>query len=398
MALALAVLPLLGCEESYSALVKYTLRTDPLPLLGEKIGDERMEPDRPAQLPLMSVKDLLEPFHPMTLGTKLLRNGVLLDPNEIDPKDRAVIKTYLDSWFGSPRHPTVKDAPPSLLLDDKTLARGSQIYRLQCLHCHGVNGDGRGVTAKWINPHPRDFRQAMFKFQSVDQVNGPAGSPPRREDLRRTITLGVEATGMPAFNINLKKDEIEDVVSYVIHLSLRGRLEYDTMKTMEGLEVPIDEQMADLHKRNLDKWVKAATKAIKPTAYPYKEGDVTDPAYKASVLRGYHLFKGDVTKETPEAKTTNCVSCHKNFGREATFRWDGWGTLVRPNNLTNGIYRGGRRPVDLYNRMHSGINGSGMVAFGGLEKDNPKILWDLVNFVQVLPYPKMREAMGIKID
>ena len=43
-----------------------------------------------------------------------------------------------------------------------------------------------------------------------------------------------------------------------------------------------------------------------------------------------------------------CLSCHTGFGRESTFKYDDWGTIVKPANLTNNMYRGGRRPIDLY--------------------------------------------------
>src|SRR6266481_4405753 len=54
-------LTLCGCGEidpPYSSLVKYALRSDPL-VLTEKLGDERFDPDRPGQLPLSSIKDLI---------------------------------------------------------------------------------------------------------------------------------------------------------------------------------------------------------------------------------------------------------------------------------------------------------------------------------------------------
>jgi len=81
-----------------------------------------------------------------------------------------------------------------------------------------------------------------------------------------------------------------------------------------------------------------------------------------------------------------------DFGRRANFKFDSWGTLVRPANLTTGMYRGGRRPIDIYHRIHSGINGSGMARFSNLEA---KQIWDLVNFVQALPYPAMRKELNI---
>jgi hypothetical protein len=279
------------------------------------------------------------------------------------------------------------------------------------LLCHGVNGDGRGTIARFINPHPRDFRQGLFKFTSVDQTGGY--SPPRREDLRRTIQQGVEGTAMPAFNLMQPKD-IDALVSYVIHLSIRGKAEFDTISngytyghdadpkkrtlTYDDNLGPVGEYMQTLVAVNLKAWERAPTKAIKIKPYPFKEG-VDNDEFKASVQRGYYYFTAQEDKQ-PGAKGLNCITCHVNFGRQAMFKWDSWGTLARPNNLTNGIYRGGRRTVDIYHRIHSGINGSNMPAFGSSENApaTANAVWDLVNFVQTLPYPAMREKLGISID
>jgi hypothetical protein len=71
-------------------------------------------------------------------------------------------------------------------------------------------------------------------------------------------------------------------------------------------------------------------------------------------------------------------------------------------DLTKGVYRGGRRPIDLYYRIHSGINGSNMASLldveGETPKDREKRIWDLINFLQVLPYPEMRKKYDIKLD
>src|SRR5207253_3229426 len=100
-----------------------------------------------------------------------------------------------------------------------------------CLHCHGVTGNGRGPTARWVNPHPRDYRQGRFKFQSVDQAEERGTVlKPRREDLLQTLMEGLEGTAMPSFRVLSQKD-LNALVSYVIHLSIRGEAEYVAIKT-----------------------------------------------------------------------------------------------------------------------------------------------------------------------
>ena len=64
---------------------------------------------------------------------------------------------------------------------------------------------------------------------------------------------------------------------------------------------------------------------------------------------------------------------------------DEWGNPLRPANLNRGIYKGGRRPLDIYWRIAKGITGAQMPShYPGLI--NEKQVWDLVNFVLALPY------------
>jgi mono/diheme cytochrome c family protein len=122
---------------------------------------------------------------------------------------------------------------------------------------------------------------------------------------------------------------------------------------------------------------------IRPGPYQVKDDEL-----KESVRRGYDLFTkpGDA----------GCVKCHFDFGRQNNFLFDDWGTIVRPADLTTGVYRGGRRPIDLYYRIHAGINGANMPAFGDTLK--PDQVWDIINFLEALPYPKMREKYGLKLE
>ena len=95
-------------------------------------------------------------------------------------------------------------------------------------------------------------------------------------------------------------------------------------------------------------------------------------------------------------KSAGCLGCHTDFGRQTAFKYDYWGTIVRPADLTTGIFRGGRRPLDLYYRIHSGVNGVTMPASSNNLGDQD--IWDIVNFLEILPYPKMREKYGVKLE
>ncbi len=53
--------------------------------------------------------------------------------------------------------------------------------------------------------------------------------------------------------------------------------------------------------------------------------------------------------------------------------------------MNRGIYKGGRRPIDIFWRIAKGINGAQMPAHYPSPLNEQKI-WDLVNFVLALPY------------
>jgi mono/diheme cytochrome c family protein len=333
-------------------------------------------------------------------------NFKFVDPTEIDKADRVEVFTAVRDIFGTPSAPTVEpnekddenkqlfdasvgaalpvlnlndDDLDAMQLDAYTLREGSQLYRRHCLHCHGLAGDGRGPTAPWVNPHPRDYRQGVFKFVSTN-LSLPYRKP-RRADLYRTIEKGIDGTSMPAFGL-LPQKELDALVSYVIHLAIRGEVEYQTLWTLKNnrndvIENGIKDYTYKQAGTILARWAAAnARKANEPPPYPFDDKDKA--AVEASIRRGHQLFIGKGI----------CITCHYDYGRQAAYRYDHWGTFVRPRNLTDPSYRGGRRPIDIFWRISGGIEPSGMSGLAkGAIKDEE--FWDLVNFVQHMPYPAM---------
>jgi len=64
---------------------------------------------------------------------------------------------------------------------------------------------------------------------------------------------------------------------------------------------------------------------------------------------------------------------------------------ITPRNLRAGVYRGGRRPLDIFHRLYTGINGTPMPAVGpatpgGKGTLTPEQMWNLVDYVLSLPY------------
>ncbi|MGE3776430.1 MAG: c-type cytochrome [Pirellulaceae bacterium] len=367
-------------------------------------------------------------------------NSVYLLKQQRDTKQdlearKTELADALTGMFGTPDEPLV----PSLGdLDLKTImdpyklqmsagpvhsdetGRAYGLYREHCAHCHGVTGDGAGPTAAFLNPYPRDYRMGIFKFKST-----PVGQRPTHDDLRRIVLEGIPGTAMPSFKV-LPENEVESLIHYVRYLSIRGELERSLMNyaaTELDTDTPLvrldaaDEQakasdielLKSLAAEVAQKWVDAESMAT----------EVPPPGHnlplEEAIAKGKELFYGTVA---------NCVKCHGEsaLGDGQTNDYDVWtkelepanpdalaafldaGAMaprnIRPRNLRQGAYRGGRRPVDLYWRIRNGIEGTPMPAATmqptekGLTSDD---LWCLIEYVRSLPYesiskPAMPEA------
>jgi mono/diheme cytochrome c family protein len=397
----LLAVALTGCgEQGYPADLAYPLRSDLLVV--KKPGHPGLfYPDPPGQLDALIARFGKDDE---------LKDAQVLNPAELGAdkfkENRQPLIRALRNRFGSPARPRVsvpdgfasEDYPldqvrgviRDLLLDEATLAEGSKLYRRHCLHCHGLSGDGRGPTGPWVNPHPRDYRQGKFKFIS----SGVAGRP-TRDDLWRIIHNGIDGSTMPSFN-TLTIEEIDRLVSYVIHLSVRGEVEYEAIKDvleekqLKSTAEALADQIAD-HVQYLtasvlvDDWGKAARSVLVPILPEADRMPEDDAKREESIRKGLQLF---LSKGEPGG----CSECHKDFGRAALFTYDIWGTLARANNLTAGVYRGGRRPIDHYWRIRAGIFPVAMSNVTKTGKEVDEDIWHLVNFVQALPYPRMLPA------
>jgi mono/diheme cytochrome c family protein len=458
LVLGLLILP--GCSDSYPKDLNYPLRSDPIVVKTPDTPITQIDPPGTQEKWIDSIPDkggqLLDP----TAGVEkqqLAKVNAILSKGNFDLSDEDVramglaskpskeeVKAALESrrdtldkrikaidqtmakvrpqldkvlknLFGTPANPKVdlgedddnKKIADGARLDEKTLAEGSRLYRRHCLHCHGLTGDGHGPTGPWVNPHPRDYRLGKFKFTSSDQPSGSRKA--RREDLLRTLKQGVEGTSMPSFALLDEETELQPIISYIIHLSLRGQIELGVLADVLGpnadKDAGVDEDAIREKLDNLWKtWVGTEKKHISTGKVPayasVPEGQLSDAEkterkkeLDASIRRGFDQFT---------TGSAQCLKCHNDFGRpnDGAYRYDDWGTIVRPANLTAGVYRGGRRPLDLYYRIHSGINGSGMPAYINSPLSSEQV-WDVVNFLEALPFPNMlppevREQVYVK--
>ncbi|MSR62765.1 MAG: c-type cytochrome [Planctomycetes bacterium] len=268
-----------------------------------------------------------------------------------------------------------------------SLSNSAAFYRNQCFHCHGTEGGGNGSTSRFLNPRPRDYRPGKFKFTALK-----GKSRPRHEDVYRVLTEGVYTTAMPSFR-RFTDAQLHGLVDYVRLLAIRGETEIllaSFYTSDEGLSLEsVQENYGDV----VAKWRGASKQVIAAEDIP--------------AVTPERLAHGRTLFMTPGEKGgANCVSCHGTSGRgdgasafevdpltkETRRVKDEWGNEISVRDLTRGVFRFGRRPIDLYRRIYAGINGTPMPEHIGMTvtedgKQHPMTesdIWDLAFFVRTL--------------
>lgn len=405
-------------------------------------------------------------------------NMVQAATNEISPEYQQEIANVLGAIFGTPDKPEVLEET-GLNQSRLNMAAGPAwtgpddvthgLYRRHCVHCHGISGDGRGPTARFLDPYPRDYRKGIFKFKSTY-----AATKPTDEDLTRILHNGIPGTSMPSFSL-LPQPEVEALVEYVKYLAMRGEMETqlvgyvrdelgeeqaegengEPLKNEDGtpkmvrppLDPGKDADQAGVIKDALttivEAWQTAPEQVVVPVEDEIPADNRTPEEVAKSVAAGHELFY---------SKRANCFSCHgpTALGDGQQNDYDDWikdvvnmekqiesttntieslekapddetddqradreGRLKQnetllasleevdaeqfpvrhaiPRNLRQGTYRGGRRRLDLFYRIHAGIKGVPMPGVGptgpgaeGTLKEHE--IWQIVDYVLSLPY------------
>jgi cytochrome c oxidase cbb3-type subunit 2 len=206
---------------------------------------------------------------------------------------------------------------------EEWVARGKQVYLRRCVGCHGEKGDGNGPAATFMNPRPRDFRDAVFKFRVT-----PSGALPTEGDLYRTVTRGVRGTAMPPWHEISEKQRLA-VILFIKTLSPAWK-----EKSLKSPPIIIPD--------------------------PPPPGDEL-------IAQGEKLYINE----------GRCWNCHGGPGmkddKPFTYPWglgpsaptlkDDWGFPLLATDFTTGIFKSGPDVTDIFRTMSTGLNGAAMPSF-----------------------------------
>lgn len=297
------------------------------------------------------------------------------------------IKEVLTRFFGNPINPRLvipegEDMDALVdVFDPDRVKHGAAVFNRRCVGCHGITGDGNGEAALFLQPKPRDYRNGVFKFTST-----PYGAKPNRADLTRVIRRGAKGTSMPAFPF-LPDEDVRDVVDYVILLSYRGELERSVAQIAQ-LDYDADEalepfEFTDAISRIHNTWQQAEYQGVLPvTAQPKYSDETILAGRKAFLSRGCSKCHGEDARGQTEWLNREFIAEQeaKPEADRVKINYDAWGEPAPAADLTAGMLHGGRRPIDVYRRIYTGINGTPMPAFNQALAAEPETIWHLVHY------------------
>ena len=212
--------------------------------------------------------------------------------------------------------------------------RGHGLYLRYCYGCHGLQGNGKGENAPFLDPKPRDFTAATFKCRST-----PTGTLPLDSDLMRTLDQGISTSGMPSWRPLGHQDHM-DLIAYIKTFSQRWKTE----------------------------------KPGTPIKIPPETAVTMD-----SINHGYQVFQ-----------KLECAKCHGPGGRgdgpAADTLMDSKNQSIRPYDFAEATnssrFKCGETNEDLYRIFMTGLDGTPMPSYA--DQVQPNDAWDLVHFLRTL--------------
>lgn len=195
-----------------------------------------------------------------------------LPDSDIEELLRAV-KSFYPGFADTAQQAAPIAIPKPPKASPESAAKGKEVYeRIGCGACHGLVGRGDGTSAATLTD---DFGQPIRPADLTKRWTFRGG--PRREDVYRTFTTGMNGTPMPSFAESLSDEERWQLVDYVVSLEPREEPGY-----AELVQVVWSDEDLDLARGQ-------ELFAAAPPAYFPLVGQITEPG------RAFHPAATGVT-------------------------------------------------------------------------------------------------------
>ncbi len=236
------------------------------------------------------------------------------------------------------------------------LNHGLSIYTEYCMSCHGVTGEGNGVSSKGLYPPPRNFTKGIYKFGRV-----VSGELVHDEDLKLILKKGLHGTAMLPWD--LSDQQAFDVIQYIKTFA---------PQVWEGKD-------------------KKLGVAIVPTKDPYAEAHVASAVQKGKEV--YHIVAQCWTCHRAYIPHSELSAINQKINNEPMKDFDPEMYNVKPQPSDHGgptippdftwdFIRSASTVEDIYVRLNAGVGGTSMPSWKGTLQDDE--IWAVAYYVKSL--------------
>ena len=214
----------------------------------------------------------------------------------------------------------------------------SKEFQQYCGQCHGTDGAGRGETARYLYPKPRDFINGQLRLATSSNMIATA------DDIKQVLLTGVPNTSMQSWR-QLSDGLIDRLVIEIRQMQVQGARQRVTLALQEdGLLVDGDGKLNVAGQQAVEDYT---TQQTVPTRRWVAPAALT---VSTSVLKdGRKIYLKQ-----------NCHKCHGNDG-EGSFGVDlvddqGFPTFAR--DLVHDPYKAGSQFEAIARVIHLGMPGT----------------------------------------
>jgi len=238
----------------------------------------------------------------------------------------------------------------------KQLNEGKSLYTEYCMQCHGVNGDGNGVSSKGLVVPPRNFKLGIYKFGRV-----ASGELPNDSDFFQILKKGLHGTAMLPWDLSEK--QMFNVVQYI---KTFAPTKWEGVDKKLGVQIVAGQDpYGDAHSESAIQRGKEVYHIV-AQCWTCHQAYISHSEFNQLSQK---INNSPMTEFDPEMYHVKLQPSEFDF-------------MTQPPEFTYDLVRSARTIDELYVRISSGVGGTAMASWKGVIQDDE--IWAVAHYVRSL--------------